>query len=1225
MGIKDERKFENLHKLIYLLLDHPGGITKAEISRKLGVHRSTASEYIDSLENINVPVIEVSPNLFSLDREHYEVQISVDIHESLALHLATRLLTTRTDKHYPHGASALRKLGVALEGLAPLISEHMKKSADVLDGKHRRRDSGFIEVLETLTRAWSRSVKVKITHEMEDGQVFDYIFAPYFIEPYAIGRTMHVIGFREPPKKIRTLKIERIRTARLLDDKYSIPKEFDPSAHLRDAWGIWSADGELQDVVLRFSPQVAKRVQETQWHNSQQIDVQNDGSVLWKAKVMEWKEMLPWIRGWGADVEVREPIELRNRLMHEVSRMSQIYLSVQDTKNLDDYLPIAKYDDEKQISHPLIYHLIEVSQVALTLWNNYLQAGIKSKIAERMDLSEEQARQWLSYWVGLHDIGKASPGFQIRYKPIANELQTAGYIFPTLLGKEKPHGIISTIYLKKLFQEIDKFNKQDALVIAKIIGGHHGIWPSSQQLTSIFSEHLGDSRWDDLRRHMYDEYKALFELKDKPKLPEYENQRHALLTFIAGFTSVADWVGSIEEYFPYCNSPIPLNEYFQKAAHQAQQALSTLGWETWKPDGSGKTFHELFPKYEPNELQSEFIEQVDLSAAPGLVILEAPTGIGKTEAALYLAYQWMQKEYGQGLYVAMPTMATSNQLHDRLEEHLNDWFPNKINNLVLAHGQANFVEKMEKVRLTQISNDENEKERNGVSALSWFQDNRKRSLLAPFGVGTIDQALLSILQTKHFFIRLLGLNHKVVIFDEVHAYDTYMSELFHRLLAWLRQTDTSVIVLSATLPAHTRQKLMEAYYGRSDFDLGEDHYPQVMIADQSGIKKAALPAPPERIINLIWLEQDELINTLSEKMAEGGCVAIICNTVRQAQSIYQIIEQAGIVNSDDLILFHARFPLAWRQVIEEQVLEKYGKDTNKRPHKSIVVATQVIEQSLDLDFDLMITELAPIDLLLQRAGRLHRHLNKLRPAILHMPNLLIFQLEYDQESAGFDFGSSGYVYEKYMLLRTYLAIKDLSQIKVIEETPGLIECVYGDGGFDTIDFDNILEQYFQEMKEERENETGQAAAKLIPPPDDEDLLLNRLSLLEEDNPEIHKAFRALTRLIESGISIVCLHRVGESLCLEPNGNNPLDPESELKGKDIREIFKHTVNITDKRVYHKLLEEELFNLPAAWQKSKALRYQRMVIFEHGVCPIEESKYTLHLDQTLGFYISDKEEE
>lgn len=290
MGSKDERKFENLHRLVQILLDHPGGLTKAEIARKLGIHRSTASEYLDSLEGINAPVYEVTAGRFSIDRDHYEVQLSVDMHESLALHLATRLLTTRTDKHYPHAASALRKLGRALEGLAPLVSEHMRRSAEVLDGDHRRRDGAFLEVLETLTRAWSRGRKAWITHEMEDGQTFGYTFAPYFIEPYAIGHTMHVIGLREPPGSVRTLKIERIRTARLLEEAYTIPADFDPRTYLKDAWGIWIGAGEPQTVALRFSPRVAKRVQETQWHHSQTTAVQADGWVVWQAQVVEWAE-----------------------------------------------------------------------------------------------------------------------------------------------------------------------------------------------------------------------------------------------------------------------------------------------------------------------------------------------------------------------------------------------------------------------------------------------------------------------------------------------------------------------------------------------------------------------------------------------------------------------------------------------------------------------------------------------------------------------------------------------------------------------------------------------------------------------------------------------------------------------------------------------------------------------------------------------------------------------
>jgi len=303
VGQKDERKFENLDKLIHLLLDHPQGLTKAEIARRLGVHRSTAAEYIDSLEGLNTPVFETSPGRYTINRDDYEVKISVNIHESLAFHLATRLLTTRTDKHNPHAASALRKLGKAIEKLAPLVSDHMGRSADVLDSAERRRDPIFMQALQTLTQAWSQSKKVRLTHELENGGIHEYVFAPYFIEPYAVGHTVHVIGLREPVNKIRTFKIERIRTIKLLDDQpYTIPADFDPSAHLKDAWGIWFTDKEPEQVKLKFSRQVAKRVAETTWHSDQHTDLQEDGALIWTARVAEWQEMLPWIRGWGGKI-----------------------------------------------------------------------------------------------------------------------------------------------------------------------------------------------------------------------------------------------------------------------------------------------------------------------------------------------------------------------------------------------------------------------------------------------------------------------------------------------------------------------------------------------------------------------------------------------------------------------------------------------------------------------------------------------------------------------------------------------------------------------------------------------------------------------------------------------------------------------------------------------------------------------------------------------------------
>jgi len=318
-------KAERLLQIEALLLAHAEGLAQAEIARRLGVNRSTIHRYLPDLGRFCV--YDTGDGRLAIDRDHYLTGVRLTLHEAMALHLAARLMATRTDKHNPHAASALRKLGLALERLAPLISRHLLTSAGVMDDQARRHDPVYLEVLETLTRAWSQGRMVHLWHRHESGHVHEYDFAPYFIEPYAVGRTAHVIGWREPPKAIRTFKIERIQRIEMIVPArpYTIPEDFDPREKLADAWGIWYTEAEPVEVVLRFHPRVTHRVRETQWHRSEQVEEQPDGSLIWQARVAEPQEMLPWIRGWGADVEVLEPKELRERMVGEARRLATMY------------------------------------------------------------------------------------------------------------------------------------------------------------------------------------------------------------------------------------------------------------------------------------------------------------------------------------------------------------------------------------------------------------------------------------------------------------------------------------------------------------------------------------------------------------------------------------------------------------------------------------------------------------------------------------------------------------------------------------------------------------------------------------------------------------------------------------------------------------------------------------------------------------------------------------
>jgi CRISPR-associated endonuclease/helicase Cas3 len=311
---RSETKAQRLLQIQVLLWAHPEGLTRAEIARRLNVNRSTITKYLNA-DQLPPGIYEEDDGRLKLDRNADLMRAAFNLHEVMAVHLATRLLATRTDKQNPHAASALRKLGMALQRVDHNIAQHLLRSADVMDEAAAYRDPVYLDVLEKLTEAWSAGRKVRISYQKPDERIADYVLAPYFIEPYAVGQSAYVIGWRELPDggeaALRTLKIERIRSAQITHERYTIPADFDPHALLQDAWGIWYTEAEPVEVVLKFHPRVAMRVRESRWHRRETVEPQADGSVIWRARVAEPQEMMPWIRGWGADVEVLMPAELR--------------------------------------------------------------------------------------------------------------------------------------------------------------------------------------------------------------------------------------------------------------------------------------------------------------------------------------------------------------------------------------------------------------------------------------------------------------------------------------------------------------------------------------------------------------------------------------------------------------------------------------------------------------------------------------------------------------------------------------------------------------------------------------------------------------------------------------------------------------------------------------------------------------------------------------------------
>ena len=667
-----------------------------------------------------------------------------------------------------------------------------------------------------------------------------------------------------------------------------------------------------------------------------------------------------------------------------------------------------------------------------------------------------------------------------------------------------------------------------------------------------------------------------------------------------------------------------------------------FGWMGWNQPEHALPFTELFELDNPRPLQIAAIEVAKKVGLPGIVIIEAPMGEGKTEAALYLADTWGITPGPRGCYIALPTQATSNQMFTRVHSFLSARYPADKVNLQLLHGHANLSSEFKILRqngdrtftLDSVCGEEGCGEgASSVVASEWFT-HRKRGLLAPFGVGTIDQALLGVLQTRHVFVRLFGLSHKVVLIDEVHAYDTYMSRLLERLLEWLAALGSPVVLLSATLPNQKRVSLLNAYrkgLGRpaalNEESKLEAQYPRLSWAssETEGAQNIDVSERIKRKLKIEWISDDlPLGQRLASALTEGGCAAVICNTVNRAQQVY--LDLKPYFSPGELDLFHARFLFGARQERENRALIDYGKEGAQincgdevrsvlRPFRKVLVATQVIEQSLDLDFDLMVTDCAPIDLILQRSGRLHRHQRQRNPE-LSSPTLWIRKpVLSDDGLPQFDPGSKA-VYDEHPLLRSWIALSNRTIVQIPEDIESLIESVY-DHRSCAEPAGSPLNIYWEKTAANmtdtiREMESF-ARRVVIPAPTYSDSIFDAQNRqLEEDEPEVHRSLQALTRMVEPSVSVICL---------TPDQLQRIDLKVMPQGFKIRELLHSSVTLSSKKILWKILEE---SPPPSWRRSSLLRnYRLLQLDENNSCMI--GTYHLKVDHELGVMIHDSQQE
>lgn len=725
--------------------------------------------------------------------------------------------------------------------------------------------------------------------------------------------------------------------------------------------------------------------------------------------------------------------------------------------------------------HLLVYHCLDVAACGYTMASEN-RFGMREALAE-LGLDSDFGYRWISYLFASHDLGKFANGFQrLAAHPDSPLVSPAAGINTPARHDSLGFWLwerLETDWLEGrggLFSEILP-DQRDEFIYAldiwmAISTGHHGIPPDKPEhrYATAFTK-------DDI--HSANQYlTAIGDLFSVDTLPaewqedEWIKKLQQQSWFLAGVMTLADWLGSDDNHFSFNSQPMPLEKYWLIACNKAKKALSTLPLSsvTRRYEGHQTLFpfiHSLTP------LQQRAADLDISSAGPQLIVLEDVTGAGKTEAAMILAHRLMSAGKGKGLYIGLPTMATSNAMYQRLGKAYRKLFSDTARpSLVLAHGarhmSTSFRQSVWQTDESQTAHYAKDDASASAECNAWFADSRKKALLAEVGVGTLDQVLMAVMPFRHQSLRLVGLRDKVLILDEVHAYDGYMVKLLEGLLWFHAAQGGSAIVLTATLPATLREKLLVAFAEGAGFAVANPSlnagYPWLSHLSSTGLQEHPLQTRQEvkRCVAVNWLSDIEHALEIIYRVVEAGqCICWVRNTVDDALMVFLHLLNEGKIAQQNLLLFHSRFAYADRMKIEENTLAWFGKDALPEQRRGkVLIATQVVEQSLDLDFDWMISDLAPVDLLIQRAGRLQRHIRDANgvckshlPDERRSPVLHILAPEWQEDAKdgwlGDTLRGTGYVYTDHACLwRTQKLLRQYGEIKMPEMARTLIDGVY---------------------------------------------------------------------------------------------------------------------------------------------------------------------------------------
>ncbi|MFE9882311.1 CRISPR-associated helicase Cas3' [Streptomyces sp. NPDC005784] len=767
--------------------------------------------------------------------------------------------------------------------------------------------------------------------------------------------------------------------------------------------------------------------------------------------------------------------------------------------------------------------------VAGLMWDRWLPSGVRALIAEALPGGVADARALAVWLAGVHDIGKATPAFACQVDQLADVMREQGLEMRSskAMGPDRrlaPHGLAGQVLLAEWLEEQLGWAAGRTGQFTVAVGGHHGVPPTHGQIKALYEhEELlrtpGPSGrvWRAVQTELLDVCADQFGVSDR--LADWGTVRlpQPVQVLLTALVIVCDWIASNPDLFPY----------FPDGASRSDEERLAAAWqgldlpEPWQAEEPVASAQELFAARfglpmdaQVRPVQAAAVELARDMERPGLMVIEAPMGEGKTEAALAVAEVFAARSGAGGVFFALPTMATGNAMFPRLLGWLErlPGVRDSRRSVHLAHSKAalndDFVDLMARGgRVAAVNVDEvadsswrraDARRRVGAElvAHAWLRG-RKKAMLASFVAGTIDQLLFAGLKSRHLALRHLAVAGKVVVIDEAHAYDTYMSVYLDRVLSWLGAYRVPVVVLSATLPAGRRRELVEAYaggelkpaVGQADDDAETGAYPLLTAVAPGGAVVVRCPQASGRSTTVevepLADDLDMLVDRLEDELAGGGCVLVVRNTVRRVLETARVLQ--GRFGEGAVTVAHSCFVDIDRAQKDRDLLRRFGppgRDTERPKDRHIVVASQVAEQSLDVDFDLLVSDLCPVDLLLQRMGRLHRHLRgqgqSERPERLRTARCLLTGADWAADVPAPVRGSVA-VYGRFALLRSaavllpHLEGGSQSPVQLPSDISPLVQSAYGIGPVGPAHWAEVLAEARSRFDEHRADQAERAA------------------------------------------------------------------------------------------------------------------------------------------------------